>query len=581
MRKIIPFVLLTIATFLYAEPIPPGYYAAIDGKADSVLKSTLHEIVKGGERWKYGYDAHTTNKQGEWKIGDPKPCTWMGFNSTDVRSDGTVWDMYSNTKRYFPIKCGSAAGLDIEHSVPKSWWGASTKESEYNKDAAYCDLYHLCPADRIANNNKSDIPPGILADSSKVNNGLFFKGMDTTWGKLAFCVCDEYKGDFAREYFYIATAYQDKQWVSDYKAYVSNVSYKTFSPYLVQVLLNWHRIDPVSEKEINRLNAISSIQHNRNPYIEYPELVEYIWGNKQGQTVSLANLICTTSPDYQIPISATNPTAYEANNITTTGFTARWSNTGSESYSLDVFTRETTGHNDTLIAMWGFKSSVLDTIPQLSWLNTNGTKSTYGNMDGSYATCMSTISALKQLRITDFGKAPSDTYLAVKCCIFKSDDSADLIVKGNNGAIIATQPLALDEQTYIYPIPKGTDTISLWQKEVGKSGNYHRISLQQVFLYTGDEQTIETSLSGYPQEVTGTSASVVCDLPKDAIVYYRVTPKNLRPTNTIRVVGTGDIPSQIPALHKTPAAPIKEVHKGLVVIRRNNRVYTLLGQPKK
>ncbi|MCQ2342648.1 MAG: endonuclease [Paludibacteraceae bacterium] len=574
MKRIIPFVLLAIATFLYAEPVPVGYYDAIDGKADSLLKSTLHDIVKGGERWKYGYDAHSTNKSGEWKIGDPKPCTWMGFNSTDIRSDGTVWDMYSATKRYFPINYGSVAGLDIEHSFPKSWWGGTDND-------AYKDLYHLCPADRIANNNKSNYPPGILADSSKVNNGLFFMGRDTTWNSYAFCVCDEYKGDFARAYFYIATAYEDLQWVSDYAAYVNNSSYKTLSPYLIQILLNWHRIDPVSKKEINRLNAVSSIQHNRNPFIEYPELVEYIWGNKQGQAVVLADLMCTTSPEYPIPVSTTNPTAYEADSITTTGFTAHWSNTGSESYDLDVFTREITGHNDTLVAMWGFKNSVLDTIPQLSWLNADGTPSTYGNMDGSYATCMSTTSALKQLRITDFGKAAANTYLAVKCCVFKSDATAELIVKGNNGAIIASQPLVLDEQIYVFPIPEETDTISLWQKEVGKSGNYHRISLQQVFLYTGDEQTIETSLSDYPREVTGTSASVVCGLPKDSIVYYRVTPHNLRPTNTIRVVGTGIIPTRLSTSPKTPSSITKELRNGVVVIRRDNRTYTLLGHPKK
>jgi hypothetical protein len=58
------------------------------------------------------------------------------------------------------------------------------------------------------------------------------------------------------------------------------------------LMLKWHREDPVSPKELNRNNAIYAHQKNRNPFIDYPELVEYIWGTKKGQTVNLAALIC-------------------------------------------------------------------------------------------------------------------------------------------------------------------------------------------------------------------------------------------------------------------------------------------------
>lgn len=578
-KKIVSILLpLCLSAFLpislQAEALPQGYYDAIEGKADSVLKSTLHAIVGDGERWPYGYDCHTTNNQKEgWKIGDPKTCTWMGFNYTDKRSDGTVWDMYSGTKRYFPMNFGSAAGMDIEHSFPKSWWGASTKASEYNKDAAYCDLYHLCPADRVANNNKSNFPPGILVDSSKVNNGYFFMGKDTTWNGYAFTVLDEYKGDFARAYFYIATAYEDRQWVTDYKKYVNNDSYLTFTPYLTQILLEWHRLDPVSQKEIDRLDAVSTIQHNRNPFIEYPELVEYIWGNKKGQTVHLANLVRTTSKDYVVPISPANPTATEATDICQAAFTANWVSTGSESYELDVFTQTTTGHNDTLVAMPGFKKSILDTIPQLSWLNADGSTSTYGNMDGYFATATSTTSALKQLRISNFGSAPKDCYLSVKCCVFKSDKSADLVIKGNDDEVLFTQPLVLDEQVYTFAIPEGTTTLSIWQKELGSSkAGYHRISLQQVYLFAGDEQTTQTSIEGYPISVSETNYRVsIEDGNAGQTYFYHVTPKGLRTTNTIRVTLTDDKcpTTALPTPISQPTNPsVRKVFK-------NNQIYII------
>ena len=56
------------------------------------------------------------------------------------------------------------------------------------------------------------------------------------------------------------------------------------------LMLKWHRDDPVSEKELKRNNAIYAHQKNRNPFIDYPELVEYIWGNKKGQNVTIADL---------------------------------------------------------------------------------------------------------------------------------------------------------------------------------------------------------------------------------------------------------------------------------------------------
>jgi hypothetical protein len=55
--------------------------------------------------------------------------------------------------------------------------------------------------------------------------------------------------------------------------------------------MKWHRQDPVSQKEIDRNNGIQQIQGNRNPFIDYPYLAEYIWGEKAGQTLDLSKLI--------------------------------------------------------------------------------------------------------------------------------------------------------------------------------------------------------------------------------------------------------------------------------------------------
>jgi hypothetical protein len=55
-------------------------------------------------------------------------------------------------------------------------------------------------------------------------------------------------------------------------------TYPVFNAYAVKLLMEWHRADPVSSKEINRNNAVYNLQRNRNPFVDYPILAEYLWG---------------------------------------------------------------------------------------------------------------------------------------------------------------------------------------------------------------------------------------------------------------------------------------------------------------
>lgn len=568
--------LFSCTVSISAEEIPIGYYNAIQGCKDSVLKTTLHQIIKGGERLQYGPNSyHTTNKivSGDtiWLVGDLKAYgTWHGFQLADQLSNGCVWDMYSTTKRYFPIQGGSVAGMNIEHCLPKSWWGGTEND-------AYKDLYHLNPADQAANNNKSNFPPGNLTDSSKVNNDIFFMGQDSQWNGFAFSVTDEYKGDFARAYFYISTAYQDIKWDTSYSKYVTNDSYLTFTPHLVEVLLQWHRIDPVSEKEIYRMDAISSIQHNRNPFIDYPELVEYIWGDKRGQSIELSLLTCTKSEDYIIPTDTINPIAYPATDLTPNSFVANWKDQDRESYILDVFTIKESGHNDTLVSMHGFnKDIVAASGGKIQWLKEDGTTAQYRQMDGTHATCLSSTTEKRQVRFTNFGKAPKNTFLTVRCCIFKGDKSADLQVMGNKNQVLYTQTLTLDEEYYTFAIPEGTTSISLMQKEIGNSKAYKRISIQQAYLYHGDYQREMQHIADSPYTVYGTSININHTTPSDQAIYYQVTPKGLRTSNIITVYpqSTTDIPAATVGSKQSS----KIIQNGHLYILQDNKKYNVLGQ---
>lgn len=295
MKRLISLSIVAMfALSLMAEAIPANYYDAIDGKQDSVLKSTLSLLVRGGVRYEYGTNQyHSTSNPPEWEAGDLKAYgTWQALPSTDMHPDGVIWDMYSNCVRYFPSKLGeSGCSLNIEHCLPKSWWGGTVNE-------AYKDLFNLNPSDQRANSQKSNYAPGHVQKGDKFDNGSF--RMDSKAKSQYNYICwepaEEYRGDFARTYFFMATAYEYLEWTA-YPDYISHSSYLMFSETIQQVLLDWHRADPVSDKEICRADRISDIQHNRNPFIDYPELVEYIWGNKKGQAVDLAALQCTYKAD--------------------------------------------------------------------------------------------------------------------------------------------------------------------------------------------------------------------------------------------------------------------------------------------
>ena len=287
---------LLIPLLLQAEEMPVGYYNAIDGKQDSVLKSTLGQIIRPHTAIPYGSGAEST---------------WGVFYYSDQDEEGYCMDMYCDSWKKFTSVGAVVSGCNIEHSFAKSWWGGS-------KNDAYKDCYHLNPSNSTANSSRSNYPLGVPTKDLKDQSvtGSLKVGRATYEGETfwVFEPKDEYKGDFARAYFYMATCYGDElTWRLDNKDVGSkyamrNDSYLEFRDWEIEVLLTWHRQDPVSEKETKRMDAVSDFQHNRNPYIDYPELAEYIWGNKKGTAVNLSELTDTPSslPSSTVPANKPN-----------------------------------------------------------------------------------------------------------------------------------------------------------------------------------------------------------------------------------------------------------------------------------
>jgi len=256
-KSLLSLVLALVTSTILFAAIPSGYYYFAKNKKQAALKTALHTYCAPMTEFVYG--------------GGPG-TTWQGFFYTDQKPDGSVIDMYSNTVRKF-TGFSAVSGMHIEHSFPKSWWGS------YG-NSAYQDLFHLYPADAVTNITKSNLPLGEVTGTPTLDNGVTkigANGFETAYTDNCFEPADEFKGDFARSYFYISTIYEDYAplWASPM---LNNNTYPVWKPWALDLLLKWHRQDPVSPKELARIEAIYNIQGNRNPFIDYPDLVEYIWG---------------------------------------------------------------------------------------------------------------------------------------------------------------------------------------------------------------------------------------------------------------------------------------------------------------
>lgn len=267
-KNLLNLMLLLIAfTGLQATAaIPSGYYNTALGKSDRDLMLSLHQKIKGH------YEIYYRN-------------LWPKFQTTDCEN-GIIIDRYSDTQfTYQTDQCGAYNGLgecyNREHSVPNSWWGGGKEDT----DTMYSDLFHIYPVDGWVNAERGNHPFGDCASGSARGTGKLGRCSHSGYTGTVFEVADEYKGDFARTYFYMVVRYMHQvgTWIQgEGNAVFTNSTYKHLTPWAISQLLEWHRNDPVSALESKRNEAVYGMQHNRNPFIDHPELAEFLWGDRTG-----------------------------------------------------------------------------------------------------------------------------------------------------------------------------------------------------------------------------------------------------------------------------------------------------------
>ena len=262
MKRLLSLIIgLALSVSMMAQA-PANYYNSANGLTGNQLKIALHNIIKG----------HTSITYGQ---------IWNAFWSTDNKGNSVVWDMYSDRPGGTPPytfqlgtdQCGNYGGegdcYNREHSWPSSWFN--------DQGTPRTDMHHIFATDGYVNNRRGNFPFGEVRSATWTSkNGSKLGSCKTPgYSGTVFEPIDAYKGDFARAIMYMSVRYysEDSGWGS---SDMTNKS--TILPWAIDMLLRWNDQDPVSQKEIDRNNAIyNDYQHNRNPFVDHPEYARMIW----------------------------------------------------------------------------------------------------------------------------------------------------------------------------------------------------------------------------------------------------------------------------------------------------------------
>ena len=243
------------------------YYSGANGKSGNALRKAMGGVIN--PHTNIGYNG-----------------LWSAYEKTDKRADGYVRDWYSNTTSYtFSQHTGGYKQegdmYNREHTVPQSWFNEAAPMK--------ADVVHVVPADGFVNNMRADYPFGEVSTISKQSNNGYSKlgpCKNQGYSSTVFEPNDEIKGDIARIYFYMATCYasQCANWSGG--VFTAGDGLVTWT---LNMMMDWAKQDPVDDVETARNNAVYAVQKNRNPFVDYPGLEDYIWGDKQNLAFSYDN----------------------------------------------------------------------------------------------------------------------------------------------------------------------------------------------------------------------------------------------------------------------------------------------------
>jgi len=259
MKKLITVLFVLVSTgLLFSQQT--GYYNGTSGKSGEELKTALHNIIKGHTPYSY-YISKEIFKQSDVDPDNPDNLILVYTGRSHDASDFGTGGNHINREHVWAKSHG-----DFTDWMPM-----------------YSDVHNLKPADASVNVDRSnkDFDNGGVQHPEAT--GCYYT--DSTWEPR-----DAVKGDIARIIFYMATRYEGGNGEIDLEVVDWVNTYPNAQHGKLSTLLQWNLLDPPDDFERNRNNAIYSFQHNRNPFIDYPEWAQMIWNNQNANPISIDNI---------------------------------------------------------------------------------------------------------------------------------------------------------------------------------------------------------------------------------------------------------------------------------------------------
>ncbi len=239
---------------------PTDYYDSLDGLSGAALEQALQDIIA---------DPTVVRAQTYTDVIDI-----LKEADQNPENSNQIWMVYTEQGRAkldFQTNASNIGKWNREHTFPRSLAGYNSIEADDTGDGI--DVFWTTEADSLRHGNSDAHALRAVDGQENSSRGNQHYGQYTgPSGNLG-----SFKGDVARSVLYMQIRYNGLSVVNGYPSTTGQMGD-------LATLLDWHRNDPPDDFEMNRNNVVYNWQFNRNPFIDQPDLVEYIWGTNVGDT---------------------------------------------------------------------------------------------------------------------------------------------------------------------------------------------------------------------------------------------------------------------------------------------------------
>ena len=252
--------------------IPSGYYDSLEGLSGVALRQAVQDIIANPSvvRLHSYADIWDIIRTADQNPANSNQVWCMYVESPMAKIDQQVGSSIVGKWNREHIFCQSRGGFEVSSNDTAdgiNFWSSTSAASVVD---GVSDAHHIRVENGQENSSRNNKNYGT------VNSATVYAGPSNSQGS--------WRGDVARALFYMAVRFNGLNVVNgDPNEYLPSTTTSSGNIGDLATLLTWNTTDPRDDFEMNRNNYIYTWQMNRNPFIDYPLLANYIFGANFGQ----------------------------------------------------------------------------------------------------------------------------------------------------------------------------------------------------------------------------------------------------------------------------------------------------------